>query len=125
MIDLRPRSTPGAVSLLNKLWTSVCGCLSVQVLQEFYVTVTQKVLQPVEHETAAQIVRDLSFWRLHATVVEDVLGAIDLQQRCALSFRDAMILWSAQHLDCRTLWSEDFNPNQNYNGVIVINPFVE
>ena len=32
----------GAQDLLRKLWQSGDGCLSIQVLQEFYVNVTQK-----------------------------------------------------------------------------------
>lgn len=112
-----------AHSLLDRLWEEMRGCLSVQVLQEFYVTATQKVRKPLEPETAGEIVRDLSYWRIHAPVAEDVLGAIDLQQRYTVSFWDAMILWSAQQLGCSTIWSEDLSEDQDYNGVRVVNPF--
>ena len=36
--------------LLEKLWESRAGCLSVQVLQEFFVTVTKKVAEPLPVE---------------------------------------------------------------------------
>lgn len=114
-----------AHSLLDRLWENMRGRLSVQVLQEFYVTVTQKVERPLEPEAAGEIVRDLSYWQIHAPVAEDVLGAIDLQQRYVLSFWDAMVLWSAQQLGCSTIWSEDLNEGQDFDGVGVVNPFRE
>ncbi len=69
-----------ARAVLDQLWSDMRGCLNILVLQEFYVAVTQKVLRPIEQETAAEIVRDLSCWHLHAPVAEDVLGAIGLQK---------------------------------------------
>jgi predicted nucleic acid-binding protein len=112
-----------ARSVLDQLWSDMRGRLSIQVLQEFYVAVTQKVPRPMEQETAAGIVRDLSYWRLHAPVTEDVLGAIGLQQRYMSSFWDAMIIWSAQQLSCGEVWSEDLREGQDYDGVRVANPF--
>jgi predicted nucleic acid-binding protein len=113
-----------ARSILDELWSANRGCLSVQVLQEFYVAVTQKVQRPLSPEAAADIVRDLTFWRLHAPAGEDVLSAIDLQRRHRVSFWDAMILWSARRLGCATLWSEDLSSGQSYDGVRVQNPFL-
>lgn len=107
---------------LESLWSEGRGALSVQVLQEFYVVVTQKVPQPLEPTDAIDIVRDLSYWQIHAPISEDVLGAIDLQQRHRLSFWDAMIVWSAQRLGCGELWTEDLTAGEEYEGLIVINP---
>lgn len=112
-----------AKALIQNLWNSGNGCVSVQVLQEFYVTVTQKVRQPLKSEIAAQIVEALSFWRVYTPDARDVLGAIELQQRYQLSFWDAMIVYSAAQLGCPTLWSEDLNLGQIYAGVRVLNPF--
>ncbi len=55
-----------AVWLLEELWESRSGCLSVQVFQEFYVNITRKVAHPLESSAAAQILADLSVWRVHA-----------------------------------------------------------
>ena len=92
-------------------------------MQEFYVITTQKIIKPLEQEIALRILRDLSQWRLHAPIMEDVLGAIGLQQRYNLSFWDAMILWSAQQLGCSILWSEDLSEGQEYGDLRVSNPF--
>jgi predicted nucleic acid-binding protein len=93
-------------------------------LQEFYVTVTQKVSRPLSSTVAAQVISDLGAWQVHKPTVEDVLSAIQLQIRYRTSFWDAMILHGAVRLNCQLLWSEDFNPGQIYQQVRVENPFV-
>lgn len=112
-----------ARELVLALWESGDGCLSVQVLQEFYVTVTRKVADPIGLHMAAQLVADLGAWTVHRPGVEDVLDAIRLQARYAISFWDAMILTSAGQLSCDMLWSEDLNAGQTYGAVEVRNPF--
>jgi predicted nucleic acid-binding protein len=109
--------------LIRELWRTGEGCLSIQVLQEFYVNTTQKVAKPLEPEVAAQLIADLSVWQVHRPGVEDVLDAIRLQERHQISFWDAMIIASALQLGCQTIWSEDLNPGQVYGRVTVVNPF--
>ena len=112
-----------ARALLEELWDSREGCLSVQVLQEFFVTTTRKIPKPLEASTAGEIVNDLALWHVHAPAARDVLAAIDIHQQTGASFWDAMIVRSAQELGCRTLYSEDLNPGQTYAGVRISNPF--
>jgi predicted nucleic acid-binding protein len=112
-----------ARELMRDLWQSGEGCLSIQVLQEFYVNVTQKVARPLPPEVAAQIIADLSVWEVHCPGTDDVLDAIRLQERHQISFWDAMILASALQLGCQVLWSEDLNPDQVYDQVKVRSPF--
>jgi predicted nucleic acid-binding protein len=112
-----------AKQLMRDLWQSGEGCLSVQVLQEFYVNVTQKVAKPLPTEAAAQIIADLSVWEVHCPRMEDVLDAIRLQKRYRISFWDAMILASALQLGCQVVWSEDLNPGQVYDQMEVQSPF--
>ena len=112
-----------AKDLMRDLWQSGEGCLSVQVLQEFYVNVTQKVAKPLPAEAAAQIIADLSVWEVHCPRTEDVLYAIQLQKRHQISFWDAMILASALQLGCQVLWSEDLYPGQVYDQLKVQSPF--
>jgi predicted nucleic acid-binding protein len=109
--------------LIERLWEDGLGCLTVQVLQEFYVNVTEKVAKPLPSDVAAQIVSDLSAWQVHRPRVEDVLEAIRVQRRYRMSSWDAIIVVSAVALDCATLWSEDLNPGHVYDGVRVASPF--
>lgn len=113
-----------ARSLVGGLWETGEGCLSIQVLQEFFVTVTRKVPRPLSADTAAQAVADLGRWRVHSPATTDVLAAIDLHRRESVSFWDAMVIHSAAVLGCSSLRSEDLNHGQRYGGVIVRNPFL-
>jgi predicted nucleic acid-binding protein len=112
-----------ARALLTELWESGDGCLSIQVLQEFYVSITRKVARPLSPDAARQIVADLGRWRIHSPTVDDVLNAIALQKRYVLSFWDAMVLASAIQMGCPVLWSEDLNDGQEYDSTRIVNPF--
>jgi predicted nucleic acid-binding protein len=112
-----------ARALVEQLWESRDGCLSVQVLQEFFVTVTRKIAKPLNAETAKEIVADYSRWYLHVPAADDVLAAIGIHQRAGISFWDAMIVRSAAEIGCDVLYSEDLNADQEYSGIRVENPF--
>ena len=110
--------------LIMDLWSSKKGCLSIQVLQEFYVSIVKKVAAPVPPEEAAAIIEHLGQWKVHSPSVIDVLHATRLQQRYEISFWDAMVVCSAVMMDCSILWSEDMSHGQRYEGVTVRNPFI-
>lgn len=113
-----------AAQLMEQWWENNNGYLSIQVLQEFFVTVTRKLTIPLDHHVARQIVVDLSHWQNHAPETSDLLQAIDIQQTHRLAFWDAMLLQSATRLGCKQLISEDLNHGQKYGEVQVINPFL-
>ncbi|MFH1906155.1 MAG: PIN domain-containing protein [Chloroflexota bacterium] len=112
-----------AKARLLSLWESGFGCVSIQVLQEFFVNVTRKSEFPLSSEQAAQVIHDFSDWKVHRPGIKDVIAAIDLHQRYRISFWDAMILQSARQSGCSILWSEDLSEGEDYAGVKVVNPF--
>lgn len=112
-----------AQELIGDLWAARVGCLSIQVLQEFYVVVTRKVRQPLKPADAAQIIQDLALWTVHSPSTADVLSAIKLQSRWQLCFWDAMILQSAHSLGCQRLWSEDLSHGQQIGRTTIQSPF--
>jgi predicted nucleic acid-binding protein len=72
--DLSAREKHATASqLIERLWGGGNGCLSVQVLQEFFVTVTRKVKQPLPVSEARDRVRELSVWRVMTPNATDVL----------------------------------------------------
>ncbi len=110
-----------AVELISRLWLDRLGCISLQVLQEFYVAATRKaILRP---EEAGLQVHRLGRWRVHRPSVEDVLAAIDLHRGHSVSFWDGLILRSAQASQCSILWSEDMASGQRWGNLEVRNPF--
>jgi predicted nucleic acid-binding protein len=118
-----PKKQAKAAALLADLWKRRVGCLSLQVLQEFFVNVTRKLSRPLEVVDAYQIVHDYSLWIVHVPNTSDVTQAIDLHERYQVSFWDAMILQSALELGCSTLWSEDLNAGQAFEALTVRSPF--
>jgi predicted nucleic acid-binding protein len=111
-----------AAALLERLWSERSGCLSLQVLQEFYVTATRKLRMPPGD--AARQVERLGKWTVHRASFEDVISAIDLHRRKQVAFWDAMILRSAMKLSCQVLWSEDLGSGQRWDSVVVRDPFL-
>lgn len=109
--------------LVQEVWATRRGCVSVQVLQELFVTLTRKVPSPLPAAAATRVVEDLSEWTVHAPDARDVLAAIRLHGRHRISFWDAMIVQSATQLACDVLYSEDLNAGQRYDGVLVVDPF--
>ena len=114
-----------ATRLLDERWSRRDGCLSLQVLQEFFVTVTRKIPSPLSHSDAASKVARFAEWHLHIPEKGDLLSAIELYDELRISFWDAMIVQSARALRCLTLWTEDLNDGQTYAGVLVRNPFLD
>lgn len=99
------------------------GVLSVQVLGEFFhATVTRKKLLTVDKaRVAIAALRQLEVIGIDGGMVEQ---AIDLHERYQLHYWDALIVAAAKLSGCVSVLSEDLNDGQIYDGVLVINPFV-
>jgi predicted nucleic acid-binding protein len=97
--------------------------ISVQVLSEFFVTVTRKLATPLPVAVAADIVDDLCA----LTVVEAdhtlVREAIAIHAQQQISYWDAMIIASAARAGCTRLLSEDLQRDRTIAGVRIVDPF--
>jgi predicted nucleic acid-binding protein len=111
-----------AKAALRECWTAGNGCLSLQVLQEFYVTVTRKVARPLTPRLAREILSAYLAWRVVLLNAEDVLAAAEMAERLRLHFWDALILQAARLGQAEVLLSEDFQAGQRIEGVAVHNP---
>ncbi len=108
---------------MDHLWNEHTGRLSFQVLNEFYVTVTNKLEPGMNLQSAREDVRFLLAWHpipVDARVVE---GAWHIQDRYRLPWWDALVVSAAHVGDCRYLLTEDLQEKQNLGNVKVINPF--
>ena len=97
---------------------------SVQVATEFFVNVTsaKRPFRLSADDAAALVETWLAFPTLDITPAL-FRAAIDIHKRFQLSYWDAAILAAAREMGCRSVYSEDLNAGQNYDGVTVINPF--
>jgi predicted nucleic acid-binding protein len=112
-----------AAELIRSLWENRSGVLSTQVLQEFYVNVTQKIPKPVPLAAARGIIDAYRAWQVEVNTVATVLLASEYQERNRLSFRDSMIVAAAVQGGAAVLLTEDLNAGQLIEGVEVRNPF--
>jgi predicted nucleic acid-binding protein len=111
-----------ARALCSQLWTEHAGVLSVQVLQEFFVTVTRKLKTPIARAQAREVVRAYAPWVISPTTPETVLRATELSEAAGIDFWDALIVAAAEQSGAETLYSEDLNDGQLIAGVRVVNP---
>jgi len=114
-----------ASTLLQNLWHSRRGRVSLQVLQEFYVNVTRKISIPITRDVARDIVEAYLAWEPFRPQVDDLVAASELEEQYQISFWDALIVHAAKKESAAVLLSEDLNAGQYFDSVVVKNPFVE
>ena len=100
-------------------------CLSVQVLQEFYVQST-RASRPgaLTSDTAIAFIDTWLRFRVQEMSVSLMRSAFLAKNRWQISYWDAAIIEAARNLGCKELYSEDLNDGQDYGGVRVVNPFL-
>ena len=95
-----------------------------QVLQEFYVNAVRGKVPAL---TEAQALDSVGLFMHRPCVGMSptlMLGAVALHQRYKISYWDAAMIVSTKALGATTLYSEDLNHGQIYDGVRVENPFM-
>jgi predicted nucleic acid-binding protein len=112
-----------AVEWMALLWELRLGRLSVQVLQEYYVTVTRKLDPPRPVEDAREDVIALSAWNPLAVDLPVMERAWLIQDRHGFAWWDSLIVAAALVGRCRYLLSEDLQDTQELGGLTIINPF--
>lgn len=98
------------------------GVVSIQVLQEYFVTATRKYgIDPALAKSKVEV-----FARFHVVepCVADLLAAIDLHRLTHMSYWGALIVRCAKQAGCRVLISENLQHGQVIDGVRVVNPFL-
>jgi predicted nucleic acid-binding protein len=116
-----PAKQKRAVELVSEHHRSRTGVISLQVLQEYFATVTRKL--HVDARIARRKVELLAEFDVASPDVADVLAAIDLHRLHGINFWDALIVHSAKQAGCSVLFSEDMQAAREIDGVRIINPF--
>jgi predicted nucleic acid-binding protein len=111
-----------AQKILFALQRERSGAVSMQVLQEFYNTVTRKLASPLSKVDARAIVEDFSHWCVETTPVE-IMRAFQIEDEAKIGFWDALIVAAAIKSGATRILSEDLNPGQTIAGIQIENPF--
>ncbi|TLD72576.1 PIN domain-containing protein [Phragmitibacter flavus] len=123
-LDLEP-AQPGKTAIAQDILRQTDIALSVQVLQEFYVQATHpRRPESLPHDLAERLIQKWLRFRIQENTVAVLQSALRLKQRFQTFYWDAAILAAAKAARCHQLLSEDLNHGQDYDGVVVVNPFL-
>ena len=116
-----PAKQRRALALITEHLRARTGVVSLQVLQEYFVTVTRKL--HVDSSIARRKVELLSEFDVASPEVADILAAIDLHRLHGFSFWDALVMRAAKQAGCTVLLSEDMQDGREIDGLQIVNPF--
>lgn len=114
---------PIAAQWIERLWHEQRGRVSMQVLNECYVTLTRLAKPAPAQAVIWDYVRSLLAWNPQPLSAELLHRAFEIEQRHHLNWWDCLIVGAAQLQSCALLLTEDLQDRANYGGVTVRNPF--
>ncbi len=109
---------------LTYLWQQESGRISVQVMNEYYVTVTQKLQPGLSKAQARSDLRALAVWQPLEISTQLIESAWEVQDQYAYAWWDSLVIAAALFLDCQYLLSEDMQHEQSFGQLKIINPFL-
>jgi predicted nucleic acid-binding protein len=115
---------PVAKVALQELWSQQSGCLSTQVLQEFYTIATRKLEPPLTRVEAREIIGLYTAWPVAVLDSDVILAATRIEEQSRLSFWDALVVEAARVSGAERLLTEDLQHGRVIEGVRIENPFV-
>lgn len=95
--------------------------ISIQVLQEFYVTLVRLGIKVKE---ASKLTELYSNWRVIDNDKTVLKNALQIVERYKISFWDALILSAAIKAGAHEVWTEDLNHAQKFGPLKIVNPFL-
>ncbi len=122
-----PRKQSVAAALVADILMQGNGAVSVQVLGEFFNSVTRRIANPLSVEEAGRAVDAIG-----SSATLDVLNidmemvhrAIATHRQYGTTYWDSLIIAAAERAGCSAILSEDFNTGQSYHGIVAVNPFL-
>ena len=118
-----PRKQAAAAEWVRQLWIEQRGRTSMQVLSEYYVTVTGKLDPGLTPDDAWEDLRALFAWEPQEIDREVVSRARAIEQRHSLSWWDSMIVAAAQLQNCALLLTEDLQHGLVCGSLRICSPF--
>jgi predicted nucleic acid-binding protein len=98
--------------------------ISTQVVQEYISNALNKKALGLSTQNVEDFIRSLDAITVLPVTLPLIRSAWRLRSRFLVSHWDATIIAAARELGCHTLYTEDFNHGQDYDGVRVMNPFL-
>jgi predicted nucleic acid-binding protein len=105
------------------LWECRLGRISTQVLHEYYVTVTGRLVPGLPSEEARDDVMALQAWSPRIVSSRLTEDAWAVQDRWGFSFWDSLIVAAARAERSGVLLTEDLTHGQDLDGILIVSPF--
>lgn len=97
--------------------------VSSQVLLESWAVLTRKLADPLDENQASEVIDLLCTLPVVSTDSQLVQQAIQTSLRFDIAIWDAFIIEAARAAGCHRVLSEDFQAGQDFDGMVVENPF--
>ena len=115
-----------AKALVDVVWDSGGGVVTLQNLSEFFFAVTRKVQKPVPIVDAKTIVSDIlrsSRWMVIDRNAGTLMKAMDIVETIRAPFWDALIAACMLEHGIEVIVTENEKDFKNISGITVMNPF--
>ena len=119
-----PTKNSRARALVREHLRAGTGVVSTQVLQEYFVAVTNKFKTNLDFASARRKVELFTEFDVVVPLVTDILAAIDLHKLHGFNFWDGLIVRMASQSGCSVLLTDDLQHGQAIDGVRIVNPFL-
>lgn len=97
--------------------------VSTQVLLETWWVLTRRLAEPLGESRASEVIDQLCALPVVSTDPQLVLQAIETGRRSGIAIWDALIIEAARVAGCHHVLSEDLHSGQDFDGVVVEDPF--
>lgn len=111
--------------IASNLITPLQFAISTQVIQEYIANALRKKALGLTTDNIDALLASLDHIPVAPITVPLIRRAWALRSRFQLSHWDSTIVAAAIDLKCHTLYSEDLGHGKNYDGLQIINPFLE
>jgi len=112
-----------AVEIIKDIWEGRNGVISTQVLQEFYINMTRKILKTISPMEAREIIRSYLSWEIKENSPMSIVRASEIEEKYRISFWDALIVVAAYSAKVDKILTEDLHDGQMIEGIFIENPF--
>jgi predicted nucleic acid-binding protein len=118
------RKQTAAFDLIREQTLEGNGCISYQVIREFFNFALIKAATRITSEDAQLLLQDVFRpLQIVPSSINLISDALRIHQRYLLSWYDSLIVSAAQQAGCSILYSDDLQHGQQFGPVTVQNPF--
>lgn len=118
-----PSKRERSCAWISRCWTSRCGRLSTQVLNEFYANARKRFADSLSAADARAEVRRYQLWNPWMIDQPTIETAWAVEGRYGVNYWDALMVAAAQHQGCSWLLTEDLQHEQRIGDLRIVNPF--